>query len=299
MLRSRAGCDKFTRLKNSHRGIARHGIVPPVQAAFPSDPLLLDDGSCDHRAGHLALCIPAAGPAIVPAPPTDDLRCLAHDLKNKLQVVTGFCDLLPLALSRPDEASREKALGFVAHIRAAAEQSVRIADGIIQPRAGTAAALVDLNALLIEEVGPLVPELLRERINVHVEQGVRVPAVRVDPLGLSRAVINLAKNARDAIRTQGHRINSGRITFSTSLPAIASPVPYVVLAVADNGPGMDEETTARIWEPGWSTKDHGSGLRGYGLASVHAFVTQAGGLVEVHSEPGHGATFSLCLPAAP
>ena len=70
-----------------------------------------------------------------------------------------------------------------------------------------------------------------------------------------------------------------------------------MLAVSDNGPGIDEATAARIWEPGWSTKDHGSGLRGYGLASVHAFVTEAGGVVEVHSQPGHGATFSLCLPA--
>ena len=72
-------------------------------------------------------------------------------------------------------------------------------------------------------------------------------------------------------------MTSGRITFSTSLPALASPVPYAVLAVCDNGPGMDAATAARIWEPGWSTKDHGSGLRGYGLASVQAFVAEAGG----------------------
>ena len=264
-----------------------------MQAAFPPNPLLLDDGSGDHRVGKLALSVQAVTTALV-APAADDLRCLAHDLKNKLQVVTGFCDLLPLALARPDEAAREKALGYVAHIRAAAEQSVRIADGIIQPRAGTPTAMVDLNALLIEEVGPLVQELLRERINAIVEQGVRVPAVRVDPLGLARAVINLAKNARDAIRSQGHRVASGRITFSTSVPPIATAVPYAVLAVSDNGPGLDAETAARIWEPGWSTKDGGSGLRGYGLASVHAFVTAAGGVVEVHSRPGHGATFSLC-----
>ena len=268
-----------------------------MQAGFPSDPLLLAEPRREHRAGDLALALPTAPPALVPAVPSDDLRCLAHDLKNKLQVVTGFCDLLPLALQRPDEASRQKALGYVAHIRAAAEQSTRLAEGIIRPH-GPALADVDLNALLIEEVGPLVQELLRERINAIVEQGIRVPPVRVDRLGLARAVINLCANARDAIRSQPHRVNSGRITFSTSLPALATPIPYAVLAVSDNGPGMDDETVARIWQPGWSTKDHGSGLRGYGLASVHAFVTESGGVVEVHSTPGQGSTFSLCLPAA-
>ena len=79
---------------------------------------------------------------------------------------------------------------------------------------------------------------------------------------------------------------------------MATATPCVVLSVIDNGPGMDEATRARIWEPGFSTKAAaGLGGRGYGLPSVRAFVEAAGGRVEVDSQPGEGTCVALWLPA--
>ena len=234
--------------------------------------------------------VPAAAPA-------DDLRCQAHDLRNQLTVMVGYCDLLSPTLARPGDAICTRALDMVGRIRAAAENSNRIVARMMAPTAAAIAEL-DLHTFLVEEVGAMGLRLLKEDINVALERGVRVPTVRVDPLGLQRAVVNLAQNARDAILAQSVRLGSGRITFATSLPAVAGARPYAVLAVHDNGPGMTRATLARIWEPGWSTKADAGGTRGYGLASVRAFVESAGGEVDVHSEPGRGTTFTLLLPAA-
>lgn len=253
----------------------------------------------------LALLPPANLPAVVAAEPlaiaeTVDVRCAAHDLKNKLQVAMGFCELLPQALRRYDEASRTKALHYVAHIRTATEQSVLIADRIGRAPVALVAA-VDLNALLIEEVGPLCHGFLREGINMIVEPGMRVPAALVDPVGLARTVMNLAANARDAILGQAHRVTSGRITFSTSVPALATPRPYTTLSVCDNGPGIPGDVLAQIWQPGYSTKEPAGGAggrRGLGLASVRAFLEASGGTVDVLTELGKGTTFVLSLPAA-
>ena len=74
-----------------------------------------------------------------------------------------------------------------------------------------------------------------------------------------------------------------------------APGPYAVVAVADNGDGIDVETKAHLFEPFYTTKEQGKGS-GMGLASAYGIIQQSGGFIEVASELGHGSTFTL-LPS--
>jgi signal transduction histidine kinase len=109
---------------------------------------------------------------------------------------------------------------------------------------------------------------------------------RLNPQSLHRALLNLIMNSRDAMPPRG-----GLITLSAHLQDEGR---MVCLHVADNGLGMDEETCARCFEPGFTTKgEHGTGL---GLAMVAFFVQEHHGTVSVQSTLGLGTTFELCFP---
>jgi CheY-like chemotaxis protein len=110
---------------------------------------------------------------------------------------------------------------------------------------------------------------------------------------------NLCVNARDAIG------ETGKVTIETSNVVVdeaccagyagAVPGNFVLLALSDNGRGMDRETLSHLFEPFFTTKAVGKGT-GLGLATVYGIVKQNSGFVNVYSEPGHGTTFKMYLP---
>ncbi|MBL9121150.1 MAG: response regulator [Phycisphaerae bacterium] len=135
--------------------------------------------------------------------------------------------------------------------------------------------------------------LLRNAVGRNAELAVcipeHLPEVRLDKAGLTQVVFNLIQNAHDALKG----VADGKIVVS----AVGSPdEQWVVLDVADNGPGMSEEACRRCLEPFFTTKTRELGT-GLGLALVNGIIKRANGKVYVESRIGRGTTFSMELPA--
>jgi len=125
--------------------------------------------------------------------------------------------------------------------------------------------------------------------------------VLADPVQLRQILMNLVLNARDAM-PRGGKI--WLITRAAEFPGEASnnAEPLIArravsLTVKDNGCGMDAETRARLFEPFFTTKKPGKGT-GLGLATVQRIVNEVGGMIEVESKPGQGASIKVLLPAS-
>jgi two-component system cell cycle sensor histidine kinase/response regulator CckA len=159
---------------------------------------------------------------------------------------------------------------------------------------------------LISEFEVLLRRLLREDVKLVTDYGRNLPQVRADKSALETAVMNLAVNARDALRSHGAadggvgvvRIRTARLTQnearSLGFPDAADDG-AALIEVADNGPGIAPDVMAKIFEPFFTTKPLGEGT-GLGLATVYGIVKQADGWIHVESAVGKGTAFRIFLP---
>ena len=222
---------------------------------------------------------------------------VAHDFNNMLSVILGHVELL-LSDLPGDGALRTNLL----EIQRAAQRSANLTRQLMAfaRRQTIAPEVLDLNET-IESMLTMIGRLIGEQIDVLWKPGRKLPPVCIDPAQIDQLVANLCVNARDAV---GHGV--GQVTIETAEVGFSAqdciarrgflPGRYVMLAVSDDGCGMDEETKANIFEPFFTTKGIGEGT-GLGLATVYGIVKQNGGLIDVSSEPGAGTTFRIYLPA--
>lgn len=152
---------------------------------------------------------------------------------------------------------------------------------------------------LVGELAGTLRRLLPERIEIVMAPAKDLLPVAADSGAIQQMLLNLATNARDAMP------DGGRLELEVKLATPAdelmakqdwgAPGHYVVLAVSDNGCGMDAHTKARIFEPYFTTKpqDQGTGL---GMSMVYGLMKQHLGYVLVDSAPGAGTTVRLYFP---
>jgi len=155
-----------------------------------------------------------------------------------------------------------------------------------------------LNAL-VSNLGQLLGRLVGEHVDLSLDLAPELPAVLCDGALVEQVLLNLVVRARDAMPTGGGiRVSTGAVVVAPeAATAERRPGRYVVLSVADSGPGMDEETLRHVFEPFFPTATVGE-LPGLGLSAVHAIARQHGGFAEAESREGRGSTFRVLLPAA-
>jgi CheY-like chemotaxis protein len=219
---------------------------------------------------------------------------IAHDFNNIITAILAYASLLDHSLEPNDERRADvqeigraaaRAAELTAQLLAYARKQV------VEPRT------IDVN-VLVRETERLLRRLIGEQLHLVVTVAENVWPVRIDPAQFEQMLVNLAINARDAMPDGGTlTVSTENVTLrAEDLPQAASGAgDYVRLCVRDTGHGIAPNVRARIFEPFFTTKDIGKGT-GLGLASVFGTIQQAGGAIDVQSEPGEGATFIIFLP---
>ena len=219
---------------------------------------------------------------------------VAHDFNNLLTVMNGYADMALKRLA-PDDAVRT----MVEQIRKAGGQAARLAGQLLaagRKETGPPKA-IDVNQT-VEDAAAMLRPTMGASIEMVLRLGAGVGRIAGDAAQMTRVLMNLAVNARDAMPA------GGRLTIETARSESGeAPVPalppggYVVITVADTGVGMDAYVREHLFEPFFTTKPEGCGT-GLGLATVQNIVRQYGGGIAVDSAPGGGAAFRIFLPRA-
>ena len=222
---------------------------------------------------------------------------VAHDFNNILGIVTACADLL-----RSHVDSEPLSAELLGHIRDAGKRGATLTRQLLSfsRKQPVQSQVLELNERL-RDLCKLLRPLMGEDVSVVFLPRSESAYVEADPGQLDQIVINLAVNSRDAMPQGGKFvIETASANFDQAFADQHPPMKpgrYVMMAVSDNGLGMDAATSSRIFEPFFTTKEVGKGT-GLGLATVYGIVQQSGGHIWVYSEPGHGTTFKLYLPCA-
>jgi two-component system, cell cycle sensor histidine kinase and response regulator CckA len=220
---------------------------------------------------------------------------IAHDFNNILTIIVANSHLLLDDFGQSDPRRED-----VEQIRIAAERAAGLTRQLLafSRRQVLEPTIVDLN-VTVGDLEKMLQRLIGEDIELSFIPGSELGAVLADVGQIEQVVMNLVVNARDAMP------NGGKLSIETSnveldeddLAHHAEPSPgrYVMLAISDNGSGMDDETKRRLFEPFFTTKPRGKGT-GLGLSTCYGIARQSGGTILVHSEVGRGTVFKVYLP---
>ncbi len=219
---------------------------------------------------------------------------LAHDFNNLLMIISGNLDLIRRRVT--DEKMIIRLEQVLLAVRRGAKLTQQLlAFSRIQSLSPESVCINDL----LPEIEMLVRRAVGSEIEVYFDLVEGLWSCRVDPNQLESAILNLAINARDAIRNGGSvRIATENINLDNAAAAglgEIAPGKYVAITLSDTGSGMPLAVLSRVFEPFFTTKEVGKGS-GLGLSQVYGFARQSGGHITIESKVDIGTAVRLYLP---
>jgi PAS domain S-box-containing protein len=221
---------------------------------------------------------------------------IAHDFNNLLTAINGYSSL---ALQRIEGNPTVK--NYLEEIKKAGDRAANLTRQLLAFGRKQILQPLPLNLNdTVTDMNKMLRRLIGEDIQLSAKLAPDLKRVTADPGQIEQVLVNLVVNARDAM-PQG-----GNLTIETANTDLdreyaskhdgVHPGAFVVLAVSDTGTGMNAEVRRHIFEPFFTTKEKGKGT-GLGLSTVYGIVKQSGGNISIYSEPNHGTTFKVYLPA--
>ncbi|MBM3333934.1 PAS domain S-box protein [Candidatus Sumerlaeota bacterium] len=218
---------------------------------------------------------------------------VAHDFNNLLTVIRGSVDLL-----RRPGLSEERRVRYIDAIADTADRATKLTQQLLAfaRRQSLKPEIFDARTST-SAVVDMVRTLTGGRIEVSLQLPPEPCYVDADRSQFDTAIVNMAVNARDAMKGEGSLTIA--VGEASQMPAIRSHPAldgrFVTVSLTDTGPGIPADRMELIFEPFYTTKGIGEGT-GLGLSQVFGFTKQSGGDVLVDSRPGNGATFTMYLP---
>jgi two-component system sensor histidine kinase HydH len=232
---------------------------------------------------------------------------LAHEVKNPLGAIKGAAQLLEEvgATATPDDPAAREFVGIILEEVNRLDRVVGSFLDYARPHAGNPIPL-DLNAAVRRTVQILSSQITDDAITLKLDLVEPLPRTSIDPEKFRQVLMNLMQNAIQAIDGEGtitvstsvRRSLRGRMTHESAAAQRRSgtdELELVEVSVRDTGPGISPKVLRNLFVPFFTTKTQGTGL---GLAISQAIVQNAGGSIDVHSQPGAGTTFTIVLPGS-
>jgi len=219
---------------------------------------------------------------------------VAHDFNNLLMIISGYGEELKSSLppSSPLRNDMQEILQAAERVSVLTGQLQQYTKKIVlEPR------LVDLNQL-VKRLEPVLRRQLGDGVQLRIDAQADHSAAKVDPAQIEAAIVNLASHAKYGMRGLGRlTISTADLELDQDYGTPSRSGSYILVSIADNGPGMDGENRARLFEP-WTAGDESLREERLLVTQAYNIVRQSGGDLAVSSQPGEGTAFRIYLPSA-
>ena len=218
---------------------------------------------------------------------------IAHDFNNQLTAILGYCQMMQMDSQEDSRLNRQLDVIVKAAKRAAETTNQLLAFSrkqMLQPKK------VSMNKVVLDST-VLFERLIGEAIEIRYELSPSDAVVEIDPGQFQQVLLNLALNARDAMKEGGTLIIRTAVKSFVAVPGneFGGSGTYACIDFQDTGVGMSKEVQEKAFEPFFTTKPVGQGT-GLGLSMVYGTIKQSGGYVFIDSRQGEGTTVHILLP---
>jgi signal transduction histidine kinase len=217
---------------------------------------------------------------------------MAHELGTPLNVISGRAKLIH---------STDLPAGDIADcariIREQAERITKIVQGLLDfsRRKKPRRSRQDMETLLRQVLDMLAQPARKAKVSLNLSQNGDIPAVSVDPIQFQQVITNLVMNGIQAMDGGGRLDVTLTVGRRPRGDGVRSEARCLMIAVKDEGQGIPSDCRDHLFEPFFTTKEVGAGT-GLGLSIAYGIIEEHGGWINVESEPGEGACFTVHLP---